>query len=391
MANITKRNNSYRFRVSNGYSVDGKQRFATKTWVVPEGMSDCRAEKEAARQAVLFEEEVKGGASTSAIKFQTFMDEWFRDYAELSLKEETLKSYRSNRRRLGEEFGHLRLDRITTRDIQRFVGKLSSAPRNDGKAGILAPKTIKHHVTMLSSIFSYAVKMQIVLRNPCVNITYPRRHEKPREMLTLPEVQLLLTLLRKENDLMFPTYLTLAMYTGLRRGELAGLEWKDINLDVGLLSVRRAAYYSTAKGYYTDTPKSKTSLRTLKLSADVLPLLRRYKAQQAATAATLCNKWHDTDRLFTAWDGGNMYSNAAEEFYKKFCKQHGLRVVTLHSFRHLNASLLINAGLDVKVVQSALGHSSAMTTLNTYAHEFQTAAARASEAVSTAIGLSFSR
>ena len=118
-------------------------------------------------------------------------------------------------------------------------------------------------------------------------------------------------------------------------------------------------------------------------------MLKCYREHLSAYAALLGDKWHDTDRLFTAWDGSYLYTNAPEEFYKRFCAKHGLRVVTLHSFRHLNASMLINAGLDVKTVQAALGHSNASTTMNVYAHEFQTAQARSCEAVSNALHLNF--
>jgi len=118
-----------------------------------------------------------------------------------------------------------------------------------------------------------------------------------------------------------------------------------------------------------------------------LSLVKRYREHQNEYAATLGDKWNDTDRLFTAWNGSPMYTNAPEKFFKKFCDMNGLRTVTLHSLRHLNASMLINAGLDVKTVQSALGHSHATTTMNIYVHEFQTAQARASEAVSNTLNL----
>ena len=384
MASIKRRGNSYLLRVCSGYSVEGKQVDSTRTWRVPEGMTDRQAEKEALRQAVLFEEEVKGGAtSCGTVKFDTFFTQWFSEYADLTVKAGTLRSYRSREKRIRLEIGHLRLDKITTRDIQRLVVKL----HNEGQA----TKTIKHYVSLISTVFRYAVKYQLVSKNPCTGVDFPRDDSKKREILTIPEVQQLFALLQQEpaENMQYVMFLTLAVYTGFRRGELLGLEWKDIDLNGGLVSVRRAAYQSKELGHYTDTPKSKRSLRTLKLPLEVLDMLTRYRDHQSAYAASLGDKWQDTDRLFTAWDGSYLYTNAPEEFYKRFCARHGLRVVTLHSFRHLNASMLINAGLDVKTVQAALGHANATTTLNCYAHEFQTAQARACEAVSNALQLNF--
>jgi integrase len=383
MANITKRKNSYSIRVSNGYSVDGKQIISSRTWIIPDGMSDKQADKEAPRQAVLFEEECKGGAmSSGAVKFDTFFSQWFEEYAKLKLKANTMHGYRSREKRIRAEIGHLRLDKITLRDIQRLVVKL----HGEGKPY----KTIKHHVSLISTVFRYAVKFQLVSKNPCVGVDFPRDDSKEREILSIPEVQQLFALLNDEptENMQFVLYITLAIYTGFRRGELLGLEWKDIDLNNGLVSVKRAAYYSTALGHYTDTPKSKRSLRTLKLPVDVVALFIRYREHQSAYALTLGDKWVDTDRIFTAWNGSYLYTNAPERFYKTFCARHRLRVVTLHSFRHLNASMLINAGLDVKTVQAALGHSHATTTLNCYAHEFQSAQARTCEAVSNALKIS---
>jgi integrase len=342
-------------------------------------MSEKQADKEVLRQAVLFEEECKGGATSSAMKFDTFLARWFDEYAMISVKAETMRSFRCREKRIRAEIGHLRLDKITTRDIQRLVVKL----HREG----LSAKTVKNYVSMISSVFRYAVKNQLVSKNPCVGVDFPRTECKEREILTLPEVQQLFTLLQQEStdNLKFVVYLTLAVYTGFRRGELLGLEWKDIDLNSGLVSVKRAAYQSKALGHYTDTPKTKRSLRTLRLPVEVIALLMRYREHQSAYALTLGNKWIDTDRLFTAWDGSYMYHNAPLKFYIRFCERHGLRVLTLHSFRHLNASILINAGLDVKTVQAALGHAHATTTLNTYTHEFQSAQARTCEAVSNVL------
>ncbi|MCL1806595.1 MAG: site-specific integrase [Oscillospiraceae bacterium] len=379
MASIKKRGNSYLLRVSNGYTVEGKQVDSTKTWRIPQGMSDKQAEKEALRQAILFEEECKGGATSSAVKFDTFFTQWFDEYAKIKIKASTMRTYRWLEVRIRKEIGHLRIDKIATRDIQRLVSKLHSEKQST--------KTIKHYVSLISTVYRYAVKVQLVSKNPCTGVDFPRNDSKEREMLTLPEVQQLFTLLQEEpaENLQYVVAMTLLAYLGLRRGELLGLEWKDCDFSSGIVSVRRAAYQSKLMGHYTDTPKSKTSLRTLKLPLDVLALLTRYRAHQRVYAATLGDKWHETDRLFTSWNGSYMHTSAPEDYFKRFCAKHGLRVVTLHSFRHLNASMLINAGLDVKTVQAALGHSSATTTMNIYAHQFQTAQARACEAVSNAL------
>jgi integrase len=206
-------------------------------------------------------------------------------------------------------------------------------------------------------------------------------------MLSLADAQKLLGLLSAEDgkDVPLAMFISLAIYTGLRRGEMLGLEWRDINMTDGLLSVKRTAYYTKERGAYTDTPKTKSSLRTLKLSKSIITRLTLFQEWQSLYASSLGDKWRDTGRLFTNWCGEAMYTNAPERYFKRLCKTNGLQIVSIHSLRHLNASLLISAGLDVKTVQASLVHSSATTTLDIYAHEFAASQALASAAVANAL------
>ncbi|MBR3667801.1 MAG: tyrosine-type recombinase/integrase [Ruminococcus sp.] len=103
--------------------------------------------------------------------------------------------------------------------------------------------------------------------------------------------------------------------------------------------------------------------------------------------AKLGDKWNDTDRLFTTWNGKPMHVTAPADFLIEFCKKHGLRYCSHHSWRHLNATLMIESGVDVKTVQACLGHSEATTTMTCYLHTFQSAQAAAMDAVANAIKL----
>jgi integrase len=388
VANIKKRGDTYRIRVSCGYDTKGKQVMASKTWKPPDGMSEKRAEKEAQRIAVLFEEECKGGVSFTSVKFGTFIDQWFEECANIQCKEQTLRSYGSARKRAKDELGHLGLNKITQRDIQRFIRKLVDTECENRPGKLLSSRTIRNTVYLVSSVFEYAVGTSLISKNPCKGVVFPDGDSKSREMYTQEEAQHFLDLLMSsgdEHNFQYIVCFILAIYTGFRRGELLGLEWRDFN--DGLVSVRRAAYYSSRKGHYTDKPKTKASMQTQKLPDVVWQLLLRYREHQAAYASSLGDKWISTGRLFTAWNGGPINVDSPLRMVHSFCDRHGLRHVTLHSFRHLYASLLIYSGLDVKTVQVSLRHASATTTLNIYTHEFDTARARASAAVGDSLNL----
>lgn len=382
MATITKRGDTYRIRTSCGYSVDGKQVVKSMTYKPREGMSERQIEKEVNKQAVLFEESCKKGQTVTAAKFETFAREWFKDYAELRLKRLTLCSYHNMEKRTYAAIGHIRVDRISPLDIQKFV----SALKGDG----LAASTVKNFVRFVSVILNYAVKKRIITYNPCVTVDYPEARETEREFYTTEEVKTLLGLLQDEGEEKrpFAVFFMLAAYTGCRKGELLGLEWKDVDFTNSVISIKRAYYYSSTEHIsYTDTPKTKKSQRSLKLPACVMDALQGLREWQGRQREVCGGSWVEADRLFTGLDGSPMPTTAPYSYLQTFSNRMGLRKTTVHSFRHFNASALIDAGVDVVTVQTALGHSTAATTLNIYSHAFGNAQTRAMEAIASAINL----
>ena len=145
MPTITQRNGTYRIRVSCGYDSNGKQIMQSKTWKPAPGMTKKQIEKELQRQAVLFEEECDGLSLGGNIKFADFAEQWFTEYAEKRLKARTIARSRQLSVRTYEAIGHLRMDKITTRHVQKFINNLSENGINQKTGKGLAPKTILHY------------------------------------------------------------------------------------------------------------------------------------------------------------------------------------------------------------------------------------------------------
>ena len=369
MASISKRGNSYRIKVSCGYDAHGKQVSQFLTWKPEPGMTKKQIEKEVQRQAVLFEEECAGGNKVCAIKFEDFAKQWFTEYAYIRLKAGTIAGYENMTPRIYKALGHIRMDKLTPHHIQKFIVELTECDRFDTpkkNGGKLSTKTIKLYKSFISTVCDYAVKMKVIKENPA---------------------QRLLELFAQEPDenYMFVCFYTVAIYTGFRLGELLGLEWKDIDFDNNVLSVKRTSLYTKEKGIYTDTPKTATSIRSLKVPQGVMDHLSKWQDLQDAQREKLGTQWIETDRIFTKWNGDYLCRAAPSHYFHKFCDRTGMRYVSCHSMRHLNASLLVNAGVDVKTVQSCLGHSSPTTTLQIYLHTFQLAQARAMDAIAEAL------
>lgn len=195
----------------------------------------------------------------------------------------------------------MRLDKITVRTIQKFVSDLTAENKYNCKGeviGKLAPKTITHHIAFVSSIFDYAVSVY-----------------------SLEEVQQMLKLFENESEanLKYVIFFTLAVFTGLRRSELLGLEWKDFDFEGGMIHVIRTSEWTKEKGIYTDTPKTKSSNRMLKLPSGLVAQLLRFKKWQDEYKDKIGSKWIENDRLFTKWNGEPMGMRSPYKFYEKFC------------------------------------------------------------------------
>lgn len=390
MPTITQRNGTYKITVSCGYDANGKQIRQHRTWKPAPGMTKKQIEKELQRQAFLFEEECDGLSTGGNIKFQDFAEQWFKEYAEKRLKARTIERSRQLSQRTYQAIGHLRMEKITPRHIQKFINNLSEEGTNQRTGKGLAPKTVLHYRSFISGVFDYAFKMGVVKSNPCERVILPERKPVEHDCYTLEEAQQLLDLLQKE-PLKYQAFFVLAIYGGFRRGELLGLEWKDIDFENNVVSIRRTSLYTKEKGIYTDTPKTKGSMRSLKFPGEVIDLLRRYRSEQNQERFRLGDQWNFTDRLFTKWNGLPMNPETTYNWLKKFCKRNNIRFLGVHSFRHLNASLLITSGVDARTVSASLGHSNTSTTLNIYAHTFAEAQARASEAVANALDVTFKK
>ena len=186
MATIRKRSNgSFEIKVSCGYGVDGKQRAQYKTWKPEPNMTPKQIEKEVNRQAVLFEEACKKGQITAAVKFETFAEQWLDEYARHNLRKTSYERMRQLTKIVYPAIGHLKLDKITSRQIQQFVNDLIENGKNERNGKPLSRKTVVHHLSFISDIFGYAMRMEMLSDNPCRRVKVPKGEAKEKKIYTL--------------------------------------------------------------------------------------------------------------------------------------------------------------------------------------------------------------
>ena len=243
----------------------------------------------------------------------------------------------------------------------------------------LSPATVRMYHRLISSILTKAVKWGYIPASPAANAELPRPAKAEAHYLDKADACKLLELLQDEN-IKYRTMITLDLLSGLRRGELLGLRWRDIDFENDTIRVNQTSSYASGSGLYTDTPKNDTSSRPLRLSHSAFVLLRHYQAWQDDNKQKCGDIWQNTDdRIFTNEDGSPIFPDTITKWFTKFVKHSGLPSVTIHSLRHTYASLMIANGTPLVVVSKRLGHAQVSTTSNIYSHLIQSADEKAAQ------------
>lgn len=233
-------------------------------------------------------------------------------------------------------------------------------------------------------IFAMAKRQRLVEDNfaSADYVSYGRKPKRNIKYLDDQQAKELFGVIMEYDDIRAKTAIMLALMTGLRRGELAGLEWKDIDFVLHTLSVNRTGCYSISmKSIYTKEPKTEGSIRRITISELLNEQLKEYKAWYDTQRENWGDQWEDSDRLFVQETGKPINPSTIHFWLKKMLKKANLPDVTLHSLRHTNITLQIAAGVPLTTVAGRAGHSRVSTTSDIYSHFIRTS----DEAAATAI------
>ena len=253
----------------------------------------------------------------------------------------------------------------------------------------LSESSVSRVKRCLSAIFTAAVKKEIMRRNPCSNtMTLKKKSKNPPVYLDETQALNLIAALDGQDDLQFKVQINTLLFTGMRGGELCGLQWQDIDFENGVIYIRHTLAYMRGKGqgkksvYELQPPKTAAGERYVVVPASLLSLLKEQKAKQAERRAAAREAWTESDMVFTTAFGGYYGEQYLNAKFKKFAAKIGLpENIHIHSLRHTTASLLINSDISPKLIAEQLGHSSASITQDIYSHIFASSKARAAQAL----------
>lgn len=290
-----------------------------------------------------------------------YLELWLREYARPNLRPRTAEGYETIiRKHIQPTLGHIKLADLSPRHIQSYYG---------AQIDRLSAQTIKHHHTLMHRAFEIAIAWELLDKNPTQRVRTPKPEPSPARTLSLDEVR---QLLRAAQQTHYHVPIHLALYAGLRRGEILGLCWRDMDTETNRLNIRQTLMHVRGQGYVWGEPKSEGSRRMIAVSPATILLLHahrdRMESEHIARGISVMN-----EQVCALPDGRLMKPDALSRACRRIAHECDIQGMRLHDLRHTHASLLLNEATPINIVQARLGHRSVTTTVDIYEHVPQSA------------------
>jgi integrase len=296
---------------------------------------------------------------SSPITFAEYLDKWLAATSS-RVREKTYRSYEEVLRiYVRPTLGGNRLADIRPLDIQGLYAEL--------QARKLSARTIRYAHAVTFSAFKQAVRWQMLARNPCESVEPPRQVRKEMQALAPDEAARFLKSAAQDR---LGVLFEFALATGMRPSEYLGLQWKDVDVEKGIITVQRTLARRKGGGWYFDEPKTPRSRRSIPLPASTLRALVEHKRRQSEARLKAGPDYQNNDLIFATSDGTPLLlRNLIRRHFRLILKSAKLPLtLRLYDLRHTCATLLLAAGVHPKVASERLGHSSVTLTLDVYSH-----------------------
>lgn len=379
---LSKHRDKWRIIISY-YDNTGKRKQKTFSTGLTVKGNKRRAEQMLAEKVTDFEKSLTGYQTADGT---TTVSEYVQIYLNSrkdTVRDTTLYTYSVNyNTHIKDYFNNIKLRDATPKVIDAYYTMLATKISNT---------TITNVCTVLNGAFDMAVRQEIISVNPCSLIRRDavKTVYHPQSKKCLNDAELETALKKLKNEKIYPI-IALAVFYGLRRGELLGLTWDNVDMDNKVFYIRRTMAKVGARNYVIrDYCKNKSSERACTMSDDIYNLFLDIKQKQDICKQVTGNKFaeNDYDFVFTKSNGTPYTTTGLSGTYTYVLKKHNLTRNRLHDLRHTAATLMFEHGADAVTVQHALGHSTVNTTLNVYVHNTDTTNSKASEIMSNVVHL----
>ena len=286
-----------------------------------------------------------------------YLQSWLETYAVTNCTAKTVQGYKQSINCYTATIASITLQKLDATHIQPIYAGMI-------KRG-LSNRTADALHKALSIALNTAIKQGILKRNPLDNVIAPKVAKKEVEVWDAEMRAKAMTVLKESQ---YGDFYQLGLMTGMRRGELAGLKWANVNLANQQLQVVNTLQRITGLGLVNGQPKTERSISSIALSTDTVALLHEIRGKQMTQQLEVVDAWTESGYVFTSADGMPVDPNLATRAFKKVVASAGLPKLTIHGLRHTHATILLEQGVNPKVVSERLGHASVATTMDIYSH-----------------------
>ena len=298
------------------------------------------------------------------ITLSEYLDYWKDRYVLHQLKQSSIDGYTNCMRILREKLGHIRLCKLDHSTINAFFLNLMQPTTSDASSKPMALNSIRYVKRVLNKAFGDAILEKIIRENPCRGIKIGGKSKTIYNTLTKNEVEILTNHI-KDTALFLPVSLCVTM--GLRRSEALGLRWKDVDFENETISIKKTLVM-TSVGPILQTPKTKSSLRTLPMQNKLKPILLAAKEKSDAHRKILGKDYNDNDFVCSKENGGHYSPNYITHRFANVLNELPITKTRYHDLRHTFATIALENNVPLKVVSYFLGHSTLSITGNIYSH-----------------------
>jgi len=340
------------------------------------------ANAEAFLQNVLVQLNGGVGVDWMNLTFGQYLKRWLEDWCD-ELSPNTRSGYQRNiDKHIIPKLGAIKLRELSAWQIKRFYIECAKTGRLDGKGG-LAGRTILQFHRIIHSALERARKLELVTKNVCSNVDSPRQSRYRADILSFAEVEHLIS--TASNSPGYISYM-LGVLMGMRRGEVLGLTWNDVDLtpQAETLHITQTLTVVDRKLQFVK-PKSDTSYRVLAIPQLLVEPLKQLRREQAEHRLRLGEDYYDHDLVVCRTDGRPINPGSFSQDFRKWLTAMGIKHVRFHDLRHTHASLLSHLGAQPKLISERLGHSTIGITMDLYAHVMQGADREAARKLDAAL------
>jgi len=287
-----------------------------------------------------------------------FLDQWLDTYAKTNTSPKTYYDYSGMiRRYLKPVIGHIPLKKLNPQMVQQLHASMYEKG--------LSARTVQYAHKILKHSLKHAVRWEMLARNVCDLVDSPKGKSKEMLALDINDVQ---KLLNATSGSTYGHIFHLAVYTGLRRGELLALRWCDVDLKSKNLSINQSLCTVRGNGVITSNPKTSSSRRQVSLPPSAAGLLKSIKATRMEQYEAIELEWDESAYIFLRPDGSPMRPDTVTHAFIRIARELGFADVRFHDLRHTHATLMLKQGVHPKIVSERLGHASVNITMDTYSH-----------------------